>query len=83
MIQRVTKPVLSIIVMETKMLGTMPEDKHETWRSRLWRFLADWEAALDSDPIECLERRVSALEREMRRVSLQRANIAPGGKPLS
>ena len=65
------------------MLDTMPANERETWRSRLWRLLTVWEAALDSDPIECLERRVSALEREVHGGPPQRADITPGRKPSS
>ena len=30
------------------MLDTMPANERETWRSRLWRLLTAWEAALDT-----------------------------------
>ncbi len=40
------------------MPGKIPASGRETWRFRLWRLLTLWEAALDSDPIECLERLV-------------------------
>jgi hypothetical protein len=65
------------------MPGKIPAVGRETWRFRLWRLLTLWEAALDSDPIECLEQRVSALERDMHSVPLQRTDITSGGKPSS
>jgi hypothetical protein len=56
------------------MLDTMPASEHDTWRSRLWRLVTALEAAFDNDPIECLERRVSALEPEVNGAPPQRAN---------
>ena len=47
------------------MPDSMPASERDSWRSRLWRFLAAWDASLNTDPIESLERRVSALEREV------------------
>jgi hypothetical protein len=62
------------------MLDTIPASERESWPLRLWRLLSAWDAALDSDPIERLEQRVSALERKMNGVPLQRSDNAPGRK---
>ena len=56
------------------MLDTISANELETWGLRLWRLLTAWEAALDSDPIECQKRRASVLERGMHGLPLQRAN---------
>jgi hypothetical protein len=45
------------------MLDTVEPRERDTRLSRLWRLLVAWETALNSDPIERLEQRVSALER--------------------
>jgi hypothetical protein len=46
--------------------------------SRLWRLFARWEAALNTDPIERLEERVSALERVVHGVRDHRASKNAG-----
>jgi hypothetical protein len=48
------------------MLEMLQTGERDTRLSRLWRLLVAWEAALNSDPIERLEQRVSALERAVR-----------------
>jgi hypothetical protein len=36
------------------------------WAARVWRILAVWEEAINTSPIEQLERRVAALEQHAR-----------------
>jgi hypothetical protein len=38
--------------------------KHDTW-ARLWRTLLAWDEAINLDPVESLDRRVSALEQRI------------------
>jgi hypothetical protein len=48
------------------MPDTVETKERDTRVSRLWRMLVAWETALNIDPIERLEQRVSALERAVR-----------------
>ena len=37
----------------------------DTWMSRLWGTLVAWDDAINIDPVESIERRVSALEKRV------------------
>jgi hypothetical protein len=51
------------------MKANAPSASPEPWITRLWRTLAAWEEAANTDPLEALERHISALERELRAVN--------------
>jgi len=51
------------------MKANTPSASPERWITRLWRTLAAWEEAANTDPLEALERRISALEPELRAVN--------------
>jgi len=47
--------------------------KHDTW-IRLWRTLLAWDEAINLDPVESLDRRVSALEQAISYLNERSAN---------
>jgi hypothetical protein len=53
---------------EMRMKSNTSSASPARWITRLWRTLAAWEEAANTDPLEALERRISALERELRAV---------------
>jgi hypothetical protein len=40
--------------------------RQDTWVSRLWRTLVAWDDTINIGPIESIERRVSALEQNLK-----------------
>jgi hypothetical protein len=48
------------------MNGNMQSAERENLMSRLWRTITMWDEAISTDPIELLEKRVAALEHEVR-----------------
>jgi hypothetical protein len=51
------------------MKANTPSASPERWITRLWRTLAAWEEAANTDPLETLERRISTLEQELHAVN--------------
>jgi hypothetical protein len=45
---------------------TMQSAERDNLMSRLWRTIILWDQAISTSPIELLEKRVAALEREVR-----------------
>ena len=64
MIKNLKEMTLRIRKREVSMKGNVQSTKHNTW-VRLWRTLLAWDEAINLDPVESLDRRVSALEQRI------------------
>jgi hypothetical protein len=60
--------------MEVTMHENIRLTKRDTWIARIWQMLGDLDEAISTSPLEHLERRVAALEQEVRGSSDPLAN---------